>query len=93
MHFGSYYQVAKGGVVMFTWAGYAHWPFKFRDDRLPPEGESARLRWEWTPELVSTSELYPYYDYVLTRGMGFNPSPGTYTVRWHGDHWTVWQRQ
>jgi hypothetical protein len=93
MHFGSYYQVQKGGVVMFTWAGYAHWPFKFRSDRLPPEGESARLRWEWTPELVTTDELYPYYDYVLTRGSGFNPSPSTYSLKWHGDRWTVWQRR
>lgn len=93
IHFGSYYQVEKGGVVMFTWAGYAHWPFKFRDDRLPPEGESARLRWEWTPELVTMNELYPYYDYVLTRGNGFNPSPGTYSVKWHGDRWTVWERR
>jgi hypothetical protein len=93
MHFGSYYQVEKGGVIMFTWAGYAHWPFKFREDRLPPEGESARLRWEWTPDLVTTGELYPYYDYVLTRGSGFSPAPGTYVPRWHGDRWTVWERR
>ena len=76
IHFGSYYQAQKGGVVMFTFAGYAHWPFAFRPDRLPPEGESARLRWEWTPEQVSMSEVYPYYDYVLTRGSGFRPGPG-----------------
>jgi hypothetical protein len=93
IHFGSYYQVEKGGVVMFTFAGYAHWPFKFRPDRLPPEGESARLRWEWTPEQVPISEVYPYYDYVLTRGYGFRPPPGTYGVKWHDDKWTVWGKQ
>ena len=90
IHFGSYYQVHKGGVVMFTFAGYAHWPFKFRPDRLPPEGESARQRWEWTPEQVPISEIYPYYDYVLTRGTGFRPPPGTYVVKWHDGKWTVW---
>lgn len=93
IHFGSYYQVQKGGVVMFTFAGYAHWPFKFRPDRLPPEGESARLRWEWTPEQVPISEVYPYYDYVLTRGYGFRPPPGTYRETWHADKWTVWEKQ
>ncbi len=33
LHFGSYYQVQKGGVVMFTYAGYAHWPIDFRPDK------------------------------------------------------------
>jgi hypothetical protein len=92
LHFGSYYQVQKGGVVMFTYAGYAHWPFDFRPGRYPPPGGPARQRWEWTPESVPISEIYPYYDYVLTRGRGFRPPAGTYSVKWHDDHWTVWAR-
>jgi hypothetical protein len=93
MHFGSYYQAEKGGVVMFTYAGYAHWPVDFRPDRYPPPGRPARQRWEWMPENVPMSEIYPYYDYVLTRGSGFRPPPGTYHVKWRGDgKWTVWEK-
>jgi hypothetical protein len=90
LHFGSYYQVAKGGVVEFTYAGYAHWPVDFQPGHYPPPGKSARLRWEWTPEQVPITEIYPYYDYVLTRGSGFRPPQGTYHVVWHADRWAVW---
>jgi hypothetical protein len=92
LHFGSYYQEAKGGVVMFTFAGYAHWPVDFQPGKYPPPGRPARERWEWTPEQVPMTEIFPYYDYVLTRGAGFHPPPGTYHVKWHGDRWTVWAR-
>ncbi len=92
LHYGSYYQAQKGGVVMFTYAGYAHWPIDFKPGRYPPPGTPARLRWEWTPELVTMREIYPYYDYVLTRGPGFHPTPGTYHMKWHGDRWTVWAK-
>jgi len=92
VHFVSYYQLEKGGAVEYTFAGYPHWPFTFRDDRLPPEGAPTRLNWEWTPEQVPIDEIYPYFDYVLTRGEGFNPPPGTYRVTWKGDRWQVWER-
>lgn len=92
LHFGSYYQVQKGGVVMFTFAGYAHWPVDFLPGQYPPPGTPARLRWEWTPELVPMSEIYPYYDYVLTRGSGFRPTPGTFRAIFRNRRWTVWAR-
>lgn len=93
LHFGSYYQVEKGGVVQFTYAGYDHWPFRFKPGHAPPQGARARNRWEWTPESVPVvPELYPYYDYVLTRGGGFRPPPGTYHVKYRGEHWTVWAK-
>ena len=92
VHFVSYYQLDKGGVVEFTFAGYPHWPYTFRHDRLPPEGAPTRLNWEWTPELVTTAELYPYFDYVLTRGDGWTPTPGTFHLAWTGQRWKVWQR-
>jgi hypothetical protein len=92
LHFGSYYQLNKGGVIEFTYAGYAHWPFDFKPGKFPPPGGPARLRWEWTPEQVGIRELFPYYDYVLVRGSGFNPPPGTFHQKWHGDRWTVFER-
>jgi hypothetical protein len=93
LHFGSYYQAAKGGVVMFTFAGYAHWPVDFQPSKYPPPGGPARRGWEWTPQKVPMSEIYPYYDYVLTRGGDFRPPAGTYRVTWHGGRWTVWARE
>jgi hypothetical protein len=92
LHFGSYYQAKKGGVVEFTYTGYAHWPLDFKPGHYPPPGGPARLRWEWTPEQVPIGEIYPYYDYVLTRGEGFRPTPGTYRVKWRSSPWTVWER-
>jgi len=92
VHFVSYYQLERGGVVEYTFAGYPHWPFTFRPDRAPPEGAPARLNWEWTPERVTSEELYPYFDYVLTRGDGFAPTSGTYHLSWQGHRWNVWQR-
>lgn len=92
LHFVSYYQVEKGGVVQFAYTGFPHWPVQYQDGKYPPPGTVPRLRWEWTPELVPISELYPYYDYVLARGPGFNPPPGTFHVAWHGGKWTVYAK-
>jgi hypothetical protein len=93
LHFVSYYQAEKGGVVEFTYAGYDHWPIDFRVDRYPPPGGPARPRLEWTPRLVETRELWPYYDYVLVRGEGFRPPPGTFRVTWRSGRWSVWSRE
>jgi len=92
LHFGSYYQVRKGGVVMFTYAGYAHWPIDFQSDKYPPPGGPARLRWEWMPESVPMREIYPYYDDVLTRGSGFRPPAGTYHLKFRESEWAVWEK-
>lgn len=92
LHFGSYYQVSKGGVVMFTYAGYPHWPIDFVPGRYPPPGGPARPRWEWTPQQVPLSEIEPFYDYVLTRGDGFEPADA-YRRVWRDDRWSVWARR
>jgi hypothetical protein len=97
LHFGSYYQAQRGGAVEFSYAGYVHWPFDFKSHTYPPPNPTmppglARDRWEWLPEQVSApQELAPWYDYVLTRGSGFRPPPGTFHQVWHGDRWSVWK--
>jgi hypothetical protein len=91
LHFVSYYQVEKGGVVQFAYTGFPHWPVQYEPGRLPPN-TPLRLRWEWTPEQVGIGELYPYYDYVLTRGDGFRPPPGAFQPSFHSGKWTVWER-
>jgi hypothetical protein len=92
LHFGSYYQAQKGGVIQFSNSGALYWPVRFKEGHFPPPGTRPRLRWEWTPEQVSIQELYPYYDYVLTRGRGFSPPPGTFHRVWSSDRWTVYAR-
>jgi hypothetical protein len=92
LHFGSYYQAQKGGVIQFSNSGALYWPVRFKEGHYPPPGTRPRLRWEWTPEAVSIAELFPYYDYVLTRGNGFNPPAGTFHLIWHGKHWALFAR-
>ena len=91
LHFVSYYQLEKGGVVEFA-PHDSHWPIHFKAGRYPPPGGPLRLRWEWTPEQVTIDELTQYYDYVLVRGAGFHPPPGTFHIKFKGDRWTVWAR-
>jgi len=92
IHFGSWVQAEKGGVVMFTFAGYPHWPFDFLPGQAPPPGGPARRRWEWTPERVRMEEIWPYYDYVLVRGSGFTPASTRFEKAYDGARWTVWKR-
>jgi len=93
LHFGSYYQLRKGGVVEFSYAGYAHWPVDFKPGKSPPPGGAARPRWEWEPEEISVEkELYPYFDYILQRGGDFFPPTNRYRVAWEGQRWRVWKR-
>jgi hypothetical protein len=92
LHFGSYYQAQKGGVIQFSNSGALYWPVRFREGHYPPPGARPRLRWEWTPEQVPIQELYPYYDYVLTRGRGFSPPPGTFHRIWSDNRWSVYER-
>jgi hypothetical protein len=92
LHFGSYYQARKGGLIQFSYASFLFWPVIFQPGHVPPPGTKPRPRWEWTPEQVPISELYPYYDYVLTRGSGFNPPAGAFRLAWHGQRWSVYER-
>lgn len=92
LHFGSWVQAQHGGVVMFTFAGYPHWPFDFKPNQAPPSGSPAPRRWEWTPEHVSSSQLFPYYDYVITRGKGFDAKPEQFQPVYEGSTWNVWKR-
>ncbi len=93
IHYVSYYQVEKGGLVQFSYSGFPHWPVQYRAGAAPPNSEPLRLRWEWTPEQVPMRELFPFYDYVLTRGSGFRPPPGTFHIKWSRGLWTVWESE
>lgn len=96
LHYVSWVQVEKGGMVQFSYADWAHWPFHYKHGHYPPPNTATdgqtRRRWEWTPEQVPITELYPYYDYVLVRGGAWNPPPGTFHNVFHGDKWNVWKR-
>jgi hypothetical protein len=89
LHAGSYYQLEKGGVVAFSFAGYPHWPIAFREGAEPPTGPAFPVRWEWQPH--TTSELSPYYDYVITRGIGWGGPE--YALHFSDSAgWRVWRR-
>jgi hypothetical protein len=89
LHAGSYYQLEKGGVVAFSFAGYPHWPIAFKEGAEPPTGPAFPVGWEWQPH--ASSELAPYYDYVITRG--FAPSGPEYALHFSdASGWRVWRR-
>lgn len=65
LHAVAYYQAARGGAVMFSFADFPASPIRFRDDRRPPR---VWPRWEWTPEQVEVREQLGWYRYALVRG-------------------------
>jgi hypothetical protein len=93
VHYVSYYQVDKGGVVQFSNSGALYWPVRFRPGHYPPPGAKPYVGWEWYPDRVPIDEIYPYYDYVLSRGPGFSPPPGTFRLAWREDPWSVYARE
>jgi hypothetical protein len=92
VHYVSYYQAEKGGVVQFSNSGALYWPVRFRPGHYPPPGAKPFVGWEWFPERVTIQEIFPYYDYVLSRGTGFSPPPETFHLIWHDDPWSVYAR-
>lgn len=97
VHFVSYVQAFRGGVVNFSFAGYTHWPVGYQPGKFPPPGGPKLGGWEWSPSDVPLEgEIHPYYDYVLTRGEGFEHRSKTRKPLYkqiHSDSgWAVWQR-
>lgn len=91
LHAVAYYQAARGGAVMFTFADFPQSPFRFRDKGRPP---AVRPRWEWTPDAVKPDRDLDWYDWVITRG-----GPGSMTrsrdfeLVLEARPWRVWQRR
>jgi hypothetical protein len=93
LHFGSYYQAEKGGVVDFSFAGYDQWPLSFRKGRFPLYDGPATPRWEFFPrDVVSHQPLDTYFDYALVRDRGDAPIPTGFRLRWRGSRWEVFER-
>lgn len=94
LHFPAYYAVDRGGVVEFSFAGYPHWVDSFRPHRDPLGASPPPFLWEWEPGRVEVrEELAAAYDYILTRGPGFDPPDGWFIKTWEGARWAVWQRR
>jgi hypothetical protein len=93
LHVGSYYQAEKGGVVMFTFAGYDQWPYDFKPGRYPLWNGPATPRWEFFPEwAIAKQPLDGYFDYVLVRGRTSEPQPRGYHLKWSRGAWEVYER-
>ncbi|MCG8554157.1 MAG: hypothetical protein MJD61_02540 [Proteobacteria bacterium] len=91
IHSVAYYQVRKGGAVMFSFADFPQSPFRFKPNDRPPR---VPARWEWTPEQVKPLRDLGWYDYVLVRG-----TPGViselrsvYQPLFRSRRWSVWKR-
>jgi len=91
IHAVAYYQLRRGGAVMFTFADFPQSPFVFRPGNRPPR---VRPRWEWLPGRVDPVRDLVFYDYVLVRG-----GPGRiarqrkhYATVFRSRRWSVWKR-
>lgn len=75
LHAVAWYQVEKGGAVMFSFADFPQSPIVFKPEARPPH---VPPRWEWLPQKVDPRRDLGWYDYVLTRGgpgsIGRSPS-------------------
>ena len=95
LHFVSYYQAKRGGVIQFSYAGYVHWPFDYKEGctrRSPaPAGAGAPAM-----GMDAGADLHEgaltHGSTTCSRGPGFRPPTGTFHMIWHGDRWSVWQR-
>ena len=92
LHYASYYLVERGGKVNFSFAGYPHWVYAYRPHEDPLGASPPAFLWEWQPTRIQREELVGSYDYVLTRGAGFE-APAEFSKAWEGTDWTVWERR
>lgn len=91
IHSVAWYQVRRGGAVMFTFADFPQSPIVFRDDNRPPR---VPPRWEWMPERVSPERDLAWFDYVLTRGgPGRIARSGQFERVFQSGRWAVYRRR
>ena len=93
MNFVSYYQSQKGGIVQGSFAGMKHWPFRVRAEERPPSASPTAGGWWRRPHTRAVQdELFPYFDYVLTRGRGFHPPKDRFESVYQSAIWGVFRR-
>jgi len=94
LHYVSYYLVERGGAVNYSFAGYPHWVYGYKPHQDALGMSPPVLWWEWEPEHVAPrEELAAAYDYVITRGVGFDPPEDLFVKKWEGTKWIVWERR
>jgi hypothetical protein len=91
IHFVAYYQVERGGVVMYSFAVTDQSPVDFKPGYGPPPVVEG---FEWTPEAVDPARDLRWYDYVLVRGgPGLIASQADAFQMIYGDpRWRVFKR-
>jgi hypothetical protein len=90
----SYYLAEKGGAVNFSFAGYPHWVFAFAPHEDALGASPPVFLWEWRPDRNRIrEELAASYDYVVTRGEGFDPPDQLFVRRLETAQWAVWERR
>lgn len=92
LHSVAWYQVRRGGAVMFTFAELPQSPFRYRSENRP---RPVPRHWEWQPSNVHPQRDLAWYDYLLTRGDP--PRPRRHGKTWqeiarHGP-WAAWAKR
>ena len=82
MHFVSYYQVEKGGVVQFAYTSFPHWPVQYQEGKFPPAGHRAPSALGVDAGAGAHLRALPVLRLRPDARRGFNPPPALST--WHG---------
>jgi hypothetical protein len=92
IHAAAWYQVERGGAVMFTFADFPQSPVVFKADNRPPR---VPPRWEWLPQNVNLGRDLDWYDYVLVRGSSgrLAMQPSKWEPIFDSQPWSVWRRR
>jgi hypothetical protein len=92
LHYASYYLLRNGQKVNFSFAGYPHWVYAYRPHEDPLGASPPAFLWEWQPSRIAREDLVASYDFILTRGPGFD-APDDFGKVWEGTNWSVWERR
>lgn len=94
LHYASYYQGEKGGVVQYSFADIPHWVVKYQPHSAPPLAAPKRKLWEWEAmHVTAEEEIELYYDYVIVRDLHERVPPRDFRVVHQGGGWAVWERR
>lgn len=90
MHFGSYYEVQRGGRARYSFAETPWTPLRFKKGTEPP---APPRNWELHPERVVLSSYAAQEEYVLVRGPGAEPDAQTgFRLRARAGRWALYGR-
>jgi hypothetical protein len=89
LHFGSYFEVERGGRARTNFAEAPWSPVRYRPETAPP---TLPLGWALEPDLGVASRVAAVDDYLLVRGPGDAPGP-PFFLRAEAGRWALYERR